>query len=94
MGAEEPEIAADAGIRAAEFVAPGTPGAGVEQTTQVAVAETGLGEFAARDGIEQDQVIKVAESQGAEAMAAVADRTGNGVEEPGAGGGVGVRRVA
>ena len=84
VGSEHPQLAADAGAEAADLLGRGTPGAGAEEAAQVAVAETGRGEFAAGDGLKQGQVLGVAKSEGAEAPAAVADRMGDGVEEPGA----------
>jgi hypothetical protein len=64
VGAEEPKLAADAGAEAADLRGRGTAGTWVEQLAQVAVAETGRGEFAAGDGLKQGQVIGVAESEG------------------------------
>lgn len=79
MSAEESKEPTELGGKAPLVL--GQAGAWMEEFLEVAVAEAGGGELAARDGLQQREVGGVTDAQRAEAAAAVHDVTCHGVEE-------------
>ncbi len=78
VGAQEAELAADLGGQALVIVISVTR---IEQSSEVAIAESGGREFAASNGLEERQVGGVADAKGSYATTVVSDGGRDAVEK-------------
>lgn len=84
VGAKEASAPGDLGGTASLLVERSGERSRVNPVADVAVAETGRGKLAPRDGVKEAEVLGVANAQGAESAAVVDDGTGDGIEDAGA----------
>lgn len=80
MSAQDAELAADAGGEFSDVGCGFVEVGGVEQAAQVAVAKACGGEFATGDGLEQGDVVGIADPQCSHAAVVVGDGLGDVVE--------------
>ncbi len=88
VGTKQAELAGDPSREPSGLGLGHGAGSGIHEAAQVAVAEAGGGPFATADGLEEGEVGRVTDAEGADAPAAIVRGAADLVEEPMEGGAV------